>query len=175
MHLTCTIASFSLFGFLSLSPTRVCKAQETPETSVVKHTVAAFATDWNRHDMVAFGMLFTPGADFVNVAGSWWRGRTTIQHNHAYSHGTIAKNDTAGFDSNPVHWGIFKHSTMSFDSIAVRFIEADVAVARVRWRLMGDSRIASSRTGMLFFVLVRGKQDWQITAAQNTEVNRMVH
>jgi len=39
--------------------------------------------------MDAFGRLFTPDADFVNVAGSWWKGRVAIQHNHAYSHGTI--------------------------------------------------------------------------------------
>ena len=46
-------------------------------------------------DMSAFGQLFAPNADFVNVTGSWWKGRASIQQHHAYSHGTIPKADAA--------------------------------------------------------------------------------
>jgi ketosteroid isomerase-like protein len=50
----------------------------------VRSVVAAFATAWNRHDLDAFGKLFTPDADFVNVAGLLWTGRQSIQAQHAY-------------------------------------------------------------------------------------------
>jgi len=53
----------------------------------VRNVVAGFATSWNRHDMDAFGKLFSPDAEFVNVAGDLWTGRQSIQAQHAYTHG----------------------------------------------------------------------------------------
>jgi hypothetical protein len=61
----------------------------------VRNAVAGFATSWNRHDMDAFGKLFAPDAEFVNVAGVVWRGRQTIQAQHAYSHGVIPADSRA--------------------------------------------------------------------------------
>jgi len=34
--------------------------------------------------MAAFAALFVPNADFVNVIGMQWRGRTQIQETHVY-------------------------------------------------------------------------------------------
>jgi uncharacterized protein (TIGR02246 family) len=56
---------------------------------ITKAPPAGFATTWNRHDLDAFGKLFAPDADFVNVAGVLWTGRQTIQAQHAYTHGVI--------------------------------------------------------------------------------------
>lgn len=150
-------------------------AQQPTSAAAVRQAVAGFASTWNRHDMVAFGRLFAPGADFVNVTGSWWKGRASIQEHHAYSHGTIPKADTTTLGGRSTYWGIFRHSTMSFDSIDVRFVRPDVAIARVMWRLIGDARTAEPRTGLLLFVVVQGNDEWQIAAAQNTEIHRMVH
>ena len=160
---------------LALSWIAPSHAQGVSDTSAVRSVVAGFAEAWNRHDMDAFGRLFTPDADFVNVAGSWWKGRVAIQHNHAYSHGTIPQADTAGFGGNPAHWGIFRHSTMRFDAIDIRFVRSDIALARVAWRLSNDARTALARTGMLLFVVVRDEGEWHIAAAHNTEIDRTVH
>lgn len=141
------------------------------DAAQVQSVVTGFATNWNRHDMVAFGKLFATDADFVTVAGSWMKGRGQIQMHHAYMHGTIPSNTfPPGHRKN---YGIFKNSAMRFNSIDVRFVRKDVAIARVRWELHGDSR-TPVRRGLLMFVLAQQGGEWLITAAQNTEINRIV-
>jgi len=140
----------------------------------VQRAVADFSVAWNNHDMVAFGKLFAIDADFVNVGGLWWRGRKEIQMQHAYTHGAIPI-DTQGFDAAArAHYGIFKSSTMQFDSIDVRFLRRDVAVAHVSWKLLGDARTPNARVGLLTFVVTRQDGEWLIAAAQNTEIDRVV-
>jgi hypothetical protein len=140
----------------------------------VRNVVAGFATTWNRHDLDAFGKLFAPDADFVNVAGVLWTGRKSIQTQHAYIHGVIPP-DTPGFsEEDRRYYGIFKNSTLKFDRIEVRLLRKEVAIARVNWELLGDARAQNSRRGMFIFVLTRENAGWLITAAQNTEINRTV-
>jgi uncharacterized protein (TIGR02246 family) len=150
-------------------------AQESPTMAGVSQTVAGFAEAWNKHDMAAFGELFASDADFVNVAGNWWVGRASIQEHHAFAHGTLSPADTIGLGPRARLYGIFRHSTMTFDSTALRLIQPDVALARVEWHLVGDARTSGQRAGRLLFVLVRNAGVWRITAAQNTEIDRTVH
>lgn len=142
------------------------------DADAVRNTVAEFATAWNHHDMDAFGKIFALDADFVNVGGTRWVGRQEIQLHHAYSHGAIPVDSIPG--ANPRYYGIFSHSTMKFNHIDVRFLRNDVAVARVDWELLGDSRTQNPRRGLLLFVLTRQEQGWLVAAAQNTEINRTV-
>lgn len=138
----------------------------------VRQAVSSFADTWNRHDMEAFGKLFAPDADFVNVAGSWWKGRQAIQMHHAYSHGTIPA-DTQG--EQPRYYGIFKTSTLRFTQVDVRFLRKDVAVAHASAELLGDARTSNPRHTLLTIVLTRQDGGWLIAAAQNTESNRTVN
>jgi ketosteroid isomerase-like protein len=140
----------------------------------VRVVVAGFATTWNHHDLDAFGKLFAPDADFVNVTGLLWKGRQTIQAQHAYTHGVIPV-DSPGFgpEDRPYH-GIFKNSTMLFQQTEVRFLGKDVAIAHVRWEALGDARTPDPRHGVFLFVLTRQSAGWLIAAAQNTEINRTV-
>jgi len=140
----------------------------------VRKTVAGFSAAWNSHDMVAFGKLFASDADFVNVAGLWWRGRKEIQMQHAWTHGAIPI-DTPGFDAaDRPYYGIFKSSSLQIKSIDVRFLRKDVAVAHVRCELLGDARTANPRVTVLTLVLTRQDGEWLIAAAHNTEINRVV-
>jgi hypothetical protein len=140
----------------------------------VHNVVAGFATTWNRHDLDAFGKLFAPDADFVNVAGHLWTGRQSIQAQHAYIHGVIPV-DSPGFsDEDRRYYGIFKDSTLKFDQFDVRFLRKQVAIARVNWELLGDARAQNPRRGLFMFVLTRQNVGWLIAAAQNTEINRTV-
>jgi uncharacterized protein (TIGR02246 family) len=138
----------------------------------VRNVVAGFATAWNHHDMDAFGKLFAPDADFVNVAGTRWVGRKEIQAQHAYSHAAIPQ--SALPKENPRYYGIFKHSTMTFDHIDVRFLGKDVALAHVNWELAGDTRTQNVRRGVLTFVLTQQNEGWLIACGQNTEIERTV-
>jgi ketosteroid isomerase-like protein len=140
----------------------------------VRNLVAGFATSWNHHDLDAFGKLFAPDADFVNVAGLLWTGRQSIQAQHAYIHGVIPA-DSPGFseEDRPYH-GIFRNSSLKFDQIDVRFLRKEVAIAHVNWELLGDARTQNPRRGVFTFVLTRQNAGWLIAAAQNTEIERTV-
>jgi ketosteroid isomerase-like protein len=140
----------------------------------VRSVVATFATAWNRHDLDAFGKLFAPDADFVNVAGLLWTGRQSIQAQHAYIHGVIPA-DSPGFsEEDRPYYGIFKKSTLKFDQIEVRFLRKEVAIAHVNWELLGDARTQKPRRGVFIFVLTRQNVGWLVAAAQNTEIERTV-
>lgn len=138
----------------------------------VRNLVASFATAWNRHDMDAFGKLFALDADFVNVAGDHWVGRKEIQLRHAYAHGTIPVSSVP--DDNPKYYGIFKHSTLTFTHVDVRFLRKDVALAHTSCELAGDARTQNVRRCVLTFVLTEQNGGWLIAAAHNTEINRTV-
>jgi hypothetical protein len=151
-----------------------CALAASNDPEEVRKVVAGFATSWNRHDLDAFGKLFAPDAEFVNVAGDLWTGRQSIQAQHAYSHGVI-RADSPGFsEADRPYYGIFKKSTMKFGRIIVRFLRDDVAVAHVRWELLGDARTQNPRRGVFLFVLTRQNGAWLIATAQNTEINRTV-
>ena len=78
-----------------LAAATAARAQTSPDKQAATRQAAAFAETWNRHDMRAFGRLFTTEADFVNVSASWWKG-PAIERNHAFMHGTIASTDMSG-------------------------------------------------------------------------------
>jgi uncharacterized protein (TIGR02246 family) len=144
------------------------------DAEAVRNVVAGFAATWNRHDLDAFGKLFAPDADFVNVAGVLWTGRQSIQAQHAYSHGVIPA-DSPGFsEEDRRYYGMFKNSTLKFDQIDVRMLRKEVAIAHVSWELLGDARTQNPRRGVFIFVLTRQNLGWLIAAAQNTEINRTV-
>jgi ketosteroid isomerase-like protein len=151
-----------------------CVLAAANDAEQVRQTLTAVATAWNRHDMEAFGKLFAPDADFVNVAGLKWTGRQSIQAQHAYIHGAIPA-DSPGFGAEDRrYYGIFKSSTLKFDEIEIRFLRNDVAVSHVHWELDGDARTQNPRRGVFLFVLTRHNAQWLIAAAQNTEIERTV-
>jgi uncharacterized protein (TIGR02246 family) len=154
-----------------LSATSVLAAGNEEEN--VRTFVSGFVTAWNQHDMEALGKLFAEDADFVNVAGVRWKGRESIQRNHAWAHGTIP-HDTPGFEKAGPVYAIFKTSTLRFTQIDVRFLRKDVALALVNTELDGDARTPHPRQSVLTRVLTREKGGWLIAAAQNTEINRTV-
>ena len=166
------LVSLSIFLASMALPFVVCLHAEPNDKEDVRQVVSGFAESWNRHDMEAFGRLFAPDADFVNVAGGLVeREAGDPDCNHAYSHGTIPA-DTQG---EPLrYYGIFKTSTLRFTQIDVRFLRKDVAVAHASCELLGDARTPNPRHTLITFVLTRQDGAWLIAAAQNTEINRTV-
>ena len=56
------------------------------DEEAVRKVVNGFQETWNRHDMNALGALFTQDADFVNIFGTHWKGRESIQLNtHSFT------------------------------------------------------------------------------------------
>jgi ketosteroid isomerase-like protein len=165
------LAAAALLDFVLITSALAAASNDAKD---VRSAVAGFATTWNHHDLDAFGKLFAPDADFVNVTGTLWIGRQSIQAQHAYTHGVIPA-DSPGFSEGdrPYH-GIFKNSTIKFNQVDVRFLRKDVAIAHVNWEMLGDARTQNSRRGVFLFVLTRQNPGWLIAAAQNTEIDRTV-
>jgi ketosteroid isomerase-like protein len=141
------------------------------DEEAVRKAVNGFPEAWNRHDMNAFGALFTPDADFVNVGGIHWKGRESIQLNHAFLHGAIPA-DSAGVAPPQSAYGIFKISDLTFKQVDVRFLRKDVAVAHVQSELQGDARTKDPRHTLLVMILTKENGRWLVAVAQNTEINR---
>lgn len=144
---------------------------DSSDEQAVRKVVNAFPDAWNRHDMNAFGALFAPDADFVNVTGTHWHGRESIQLNHAFAHGVIPI-DSPGVALPKPAYGIFKTSVLSFKAIDIRFLHEDVAVAEVQTELLGDARTQNRRRTLLTLVLAQDAGHWLIAVAQNTEISR---
>jgi len=139
----------------------------------IAEALACFPNAWNRADMMAFGGCFTSDADFVNVTANWWKGRDSVQKNHAYLLGTIDSSDRAGVTLPIQAYGIFKGTTLTFQSTELRFLRADVVIARVGWQIT-DPRTPQPRHGRLMLVLTTSDAQWHIAAVQNTEIARSV-
>ena len=148
----------------------IVHAASTDEEAV-RRVVNGFPEAWNRHDMDAFGALFAPDADFVNVTGNHWKGRESIQLNHAFVHGAVPIN-SAGVTVPRGIYGIFKTSILHFKQIDVRFLRKDVAVAHVQTELLGDARTKNPRRTLVVMILTLDGGRWLIAVAQNTEINR---
>jgi len=132
-------------------------AAQSADEAAIRKCVMGMQEAWNHHDMKAFSNLFTEDADFVNVAGKWWKGRAEIGQKHAAVHATI-----------------FRVSTLSIDEIDVRFLTPEIAVAHVLTSLTGqktpDGAAVAARKTLLTQVLQKRNGVWQIVASQNTDV-----
>ena len=139
-------------GMLALACWPSVAAAETDGPQVL---VDGFVRAWNAHDMKALGALFAEDADFVNVAGMWWKGRAEIQAKHEATHATR-----------------FKTTTLAATGTAVRPLRGDVGVLHVSWELTGeldpDGKAAPPRRGVMQIVAAKQADGWKIIAAQNT-------
>jgi uncharacterized protein (TIGR02246 family) len=141
------------------------------DEEAVRKVVNEFQQAWNRHNTNARGALFTPDADFVNVLGAHWKGRETIELNHAFLGGTIPA-DSAGVTLPKSAYGIYKTSNITHKRVDVRFLRKDVAVVHVLNEMQGDARTKDTRRTLLVMILTKENGGWLVAVAQNTEINR---
>ena len=125
-----------------------------------RETIRGVATQWeeawNRHDMSMMAALLTEDADFVNVLGSHWKGRTEIEHEHA-----------------TLHQRQFKESMWTTRSVHVQSLQPDLALVHVEWAIRGDrdpdGTMRQPRQGIFTWVMQRHRETWYIRAAHNTD------
>jgi uncharacterized protein (TIGR02246 family) len=115
---------------------------------------AGFAGAWNQHDMVALGQLFHDDAAFVNVVGTYMRGRQEIQQGHGVAH--------AGF---------YRNSALRVGVEDAREVVPGLIVAHVRSEVSGEDRAPGEvRQTLLTFVIERRADRWRIVAGHNAVV-----
>ncbi len=131
-------------------------AGQSPDEAEIRKVETGLQHAWNHHDMRAWANLFTEDADFVNVAGWWWKGRAEIEKKHT-----------------AIHAYIFRESTLTIDEVHTRFLTPEIAVVHVSWTLVGhrnpDGSAGQPRKGIFTQVLQKQNGKWLIVAAQNTD------
>jgi uncharacterized protein (TIGR02246 family) len=113
---------------------------------------------WNSHDTGRFAACFAADADFVNVAGAWWRGREEIEERHAARHADM-----------------FKNSTMRLELAAFKEVGPEIGVVHVRWQLdghgvSGPRRTTQTRRGIWSWTMRRHDGKLEIVSSHNTDV-----
>jgi uncharacterized protein (TIGR02246 family) len=130
------------------------------EMDALSGLVVRAETAWNTHDMAAFSGLFSADADFVNVAGWWWRGRDEIEAMHTRLHETI-----------------FSESHMEMRVLGTRQIDNAVYVVHVGWRMLrqrgGGVRQASEPRQGIWTWVVRAGDRLEIVASHNSDTLAM--
>src|SRR4051812_25395841 len=82
------------------------------DETAIRAVVSEFASTWNRHDMVGMHELDTEDVEWINVTGNHWRSKAVVYKGH----------DT-------IHRTIFANTKMSVESVLIRVIASDVAIA----------------------------------------------
>lgn len=126
------------------------------EEQVVRKLLADRREAFNRHDVKTGCSYFADDADFVNVAGSWWKGKQEIERK-----------------MTELYAGMFKNIHFSDSETSIRFITSEVAVAHFSWEATGivgeDGSPRPPRQGIETFVVLKKRGRWQVEVGNNNE------
>jgi uncharacterized protein (TIGR02246 family) len=136
------IATLSALVFMFLGVIKVA-AQGPPDNAAVQQISAAFTAAVNKGDGKAAAALFTSDGDYVSSTGRVAQGPAEIEK--------LVVDQAAG---------AFKGTTFKTETLTVRSVHADVAIANGTFEAAG----ATTRKGMTTIVLVRQAGAWKIAA-----------
>ncbi len=139
-------------------PQSVVADEKATEETAIRQAVKDSETAWNNHDMSAFADLFADDAEWVNVVGMVWRGKTEIKKAHQIMHETY-----------------FKNRAVWLNDMTVRFIRPDVAVVIAKWDADGFDTPNGKHhdKGTNVSTMIYAKQDgkWLISSGENVTVD----
>lgn len=131
------------------------------EEVALRKLVADQTEAWNRHDAAAWSKDFAPDAEFINIVGTVFHGRTEIEQRHA-----------------AIFASVFKDSRSEVTVRGLRFLAPDIAVLDTEHVVTGFSGlppgVQPTEPGLLRtrmrYVMKRTDGAWRIVAGQNTDV-----
>ncbi len=129
---------------------------ENDDESAVRNVLAEYAVAWNRHDMAAFGPLFTENCDYATVAGVHWKGaQEIVQRLPELFHNRL------------------KTAVRTLTGVEVRFPSPDTALVHATWDVTGEGRPTGEAVPVpkeiTTMTMVKTNGKWLIMAFQNTE------
>jgi uncharacterized protein (TIGR02246 family) len=143
--------TFSLVAGAASSTTGATQRQDD---GAIRRVQERQADAWNRHEATAYANLFTKDGDVVNVLGWWWRGRSEIEGKLATAFAFV-----------------FRDSKLTITDVQVRFLSPVVAIAHVRWTMVGAKTppgMPEPREGIQLQILTKQAGEWLIASFQNT-------
>jgi uncharacterized protein (TIGR02246 family) len=145
-------------GFANLRPGDAAaipelRSQSSPLTDEdrIGVTISLFDRAWNNRDQSGIAELFTTNADWVDTAATWVRGNRDIATH-------ILLVERPGL----------KDPTLASGIERLTFLHPDVAIAQIRWKVVGTNSPDLQTQGMGLRVLQRSGTDWRILAGQDT-------
>jgi uncharacterized protein (TIGR02246 family) len=112
---------------------------------------------WNHHDIAAMVALGTPDADWVNLAGEWFRGRDAFAKSLA-----------------GLHSGKVKGSRWKTEEVQAKFLTPAIAIVHVYFSSSGEHNPDGSpmppRRGIFTRLEVKSEGRWLIAASQATKI-----
>jgi uncharacterized protein (TIGR02246 family) len=128
------------------------------DDEAIRNVVTQWQQCWNCGDMAAAAALFCEDADFVNVSGSHWHGRSQIESEHS-----------------SLHRSFLKGSVIAPLDVGVQIIGADAALVHVHWshqRRDPDGAAQPALQRMFSCLVLRdGQNRWLIKSAHNTNIS----
>jgi len=134
------------------------RADQPSDEAAIQQLASRWQDAWNSKDANALTDLLAEDVDFVTVLGpkGWLKGRAQFREAHARMFTTL-----------------FTDSTWASNETHVKFIQPDLAIARVLWSTTGDKvrhvKHGTPRTGIFTWVIQRRDRQWLVIASQNTE------
>jgi uncharacterized protein (TIGR02246 family) len=149
-----TLGALLLLALATTLPKAAFGGDLSPDEAEIRNLEIRQQEAWNRRDAKAYSDLFAEDGDVVNVVGWWWKGRSEIAKklNAAYAY-------------------VFRESALTITEIDVKFLTPQIAVAHVRWSMVGartPEGIPEPRQGIQTQVLQKQAGQWLIGAFQNT-------
>src|SRR5437660_1124337 len=135
------------FVCLVLASAEPSEAQSGDEAAIRK-IEQMWDDAWNRHDAKALAGLLAEDADFVNVNGTWHKGRAAFERLMVATHQGV----------------VFKDSTRTTVETDVKFLTPDIAVVHARWKISGDKNLDGTarepRNGVMTRVVAKRDGRW---------------
>jgi uncharacterized protein (TIGR02246 family) len=125
--------------------------------TAIEAQIDAMIQSWNNHNYDDLGDYTTEDTDWVNVVGMWWKGRKESQYAHQVYH-----ND------------FLKQVVMQKQSVHIRFVTKDVAIAHLYWHytswIAPDGKKWGDRDSIATLVFINQKGKWLMSAGHNTDI-----
>jgi uncharacterized protein (TIGR02246 family) len=127
----------------------------------IKRVLATYVDTWNKHDMAAWGKLFTDDVDYVNRGGGWWKTNKENVEGHKLIHDVLVEQK--------------QKMTYKSDVAKITLLKPDIAIVHATWEWPGftlpSGEEATDFKGMITMVMVKQNGRWLIRALQNTVNN----
>jgi uncharacterized protein (TIGR02246 family) len=134
------------------------KMEAAAELESIRKLLETYLATWRRHDMRAWGALFTHDADFVTHAGLWWRSNAE---------------NVAGHESVPASV-IEQKMSYELRISSIRLLADCFALVHAHWYWPGfvppTGGPAADVRGIITMILVRRDGRWLIRASHNTKM-----